>query len=216
MHQSGHISNTTGAADALTAGNTIDVDLAMVFHRLNHDGVALQERPCNVDFLSGGKSVGVLCAAISALNVDILVLDDPVVAITVERRASTVEGNQVRVSPECAGLLHHRCRRRDDFGRVGGGGCQCANQQPDEESQQGQQQQDAHGTPTPSLALLGDEGHITLANTNISVCCLSDPLATTRADAHHHAIAWAALFASHAADHVPTSSSTASRSSSSH
>mmetsp|Transcript_135485 Transcript_135485/g.432390 ORF Transcript_135485/g.432390 Transcript_135485/m.432390 type:complete len:662 (+) Transcript_135485:361-2346(+) len=159
---------------------------------LHFDLVAVQEGAGDHNLLRRGQTVGVLRAHVAALDLNGTAVHDPVFAVSVEAGPGTIEGNQVRVTPEKTRLaLRRRRRRRHDgcprsrnesvFHYHWRRGRWCLKAQ--EGDSHDRHEQEADDGTRQIAALVGDQhGQIARAATHVLVGRLSNPIATARAD----------------------------------
>mmetsp|Transcript_135479 Transcript_135479/g.432360 ORF Transcript_135479/g.432360 Transcript_135479/m.432360 type:complete len:284 (+) Transcript_135479:419-1270(+) len=105
----GHIAHLVGA-EFQQHGLAIHQYVAPVsmLHRLYLDGVPLQERAAHHDLLGRGQAECEGRAHVAALDLHLVVLHNPKLAVAVKARPSTIEGGNVGIAPEHALLAWRR------------------------------------------------------------------------------------------------------------
>mmetsp|Transcript_4564 Transcript_4564/g.13818 ORF Transcript_4564/g.13818 Transcript_4564/m.13818 type:complete len:260 (-) Transcript_4564:74-853(-) len=164
-----------------------------MLHRLYLDGVPLQERAAHHDLLGRGQAECEGRAHVAALDLHLVVLHYPKLAVAVKARPSTIEGENVGIAPEHALLAWKRRKWRSGRGKYSGklhygGGWSRRRTQCN-----GHTNQNNHGDQTDAsrvVALLcEDHRKVPCAVAYVLVGRLRDPISSPPADVHQLAVA---------------------------
>mmetsp|Transcript_47503 Transcript_47503/g.101611 ORF Transcript_47503/g.101611 Transcript_47503/m.101611 type:complete len:299 (+) Transcript_47503:1278-2174(+) len=227
----GHqVADPGGAADLGALWVSVDGDLAVVLHGLHDDDMIVDERSADGNGVGCSQTISVFGSDVTALNMDLVVLNDPIIAISIEGGAGSIESHQVGISPEDApphlqgrGGRSRRCgNHRCHSGRCGGGGRDedrsirrsggdVDNNEEGDQGQQSQDQSDAESKPTEAPSLGDCVKNVSLSSTDILVGRDGDPVAATISHVGHVAIACKALLSSQAGSASSTASGQATR-----